>query len=85
MNDNKDISINGVVNTLNEDQREMLYYLVGYALDTGRNYICGTGNFDNSKQRELRELYSSLDNLQKITIDCLISDAIREYQEARNR
>jgi hypothetical protein len=85
MSDNKDISINDVVNTLNEYQRIMLYYLVGYALDTGRNYICGPGNFDNYKQRKLREIYNSISEEQKLAVDYLINEAMKEHQKARNR
>lgn len=81
----KDISINDVVNTLNEDQRKMLYYLVGYALDTGRNYICGPGNFDNHKQHELREIYNSINEEQKLTVDYLIKEAMKEHRKERNR
>ena len=81
----EDISINGVVNTLNGDQREMLYYLVGYALDTGRICICGTGNFDNSKQRKLREIYNSINEEQKLTVDYLINEAMKDHQKERNK
>ena len=64
-----DKSINEIFDTLNQEQRESIHYLVGHAVETGKNYIAGNGYFDNSKQRSLRKFYNDLNKEQKITVD----------------
>lgn len=69
--------------SLNYDQTEMVYYLVGYAIENGRNYLAGDGEFDGYRQRKLRAVYKTLDNEQRLLVDFLVNWGISQFEEMR--
>lgn len=79
------MTVADIFETLNDSQREMVYYLVGYAMDTGRNYIAGTGAFDNDKQRELRAVHKTLNEIQKAMVAMIVGEAIFEHNQSRSK
>lgn len=82
---NADMTVNDVIDTLNWEQRDMLYHLVGYALETGRNYLAGNGDFDNHIQRKLRKIYNDLNKEQKIVVTYSIKEAKKEYRNNKEK
>lgn len=82
--ENKDMSIDDIISALNYEQRDMLYTLIGYALETGRYYIAGNGDFDNHIQRNLRKTYNKLTKKQKIAVTYLVDEAINEFFRKRS-
>lgn len=69
--------------SLNYDQTEMTYYLVGYAIENGRNYLAGDGKFDGYKQRKLRNVYKTLNHEQCLVVNFLVNWGISQFEEMR--
>lgn len=69
--------------SLNYDQTEITYYLVGYAIENGRNYLASDGKFDRYRQRKLRAVYKTLDKEQRLLVDFLVNWGISQFEEIR--
>lgn len=62
-----------ILNNLQEKQRNDLYYVVGYALNNGREKTVRLAKY--------KELIKSFDNIQRKTLKFLIDEATKEKIE----
>lgn len=69
-----------VFDTLNEEQRMLAYYLVGYAIETGRYYLAGNGTSDNHDQAMKRTIYNGMNPGQRLAVDLLVEKTIKEVR-----
>lgn len=76
-----ELTVQDVYESLDGYQKDALYYLVGYALNTGRNYIPGNGDMDNAKQKELRRIFNNMNDDQQKLVRVLIDQAIDTYKQ----
>lgn len=72
-------TVNDVFQTLTEEQRNMVYKLVGYAVENRRYYLAGDGKFDNADQRRLREIYDGMNDEQRKLVNLLVEQAITDH------
>lgn len=79
----RDMFYHLIIDTLNSEQRDMFYHLISYAAGTGRNYIAGNGDFDNHIQRKLRKTYNELNKIQKNVVTYLVDKAINDFRKER--
>ena len=71
-----------VFKSLNYQQKEMSYAVIGYALETGKNILTSKSiTIDNHKSRKLRLIYNTLNEQQKTVVDYLIKEARKEFKE----
>lgn len=75
-------TINDIIESFNDEQKEMLYYFVGCAMETGKNYLLVKGDF---KQRKNLKVYESLSVLEKIVVEYIVKKAIEDYKVRNNK
>ena len=65
-----------VFNTFAGVQRDMAYYLIGYAMENDRFYLDGNGDWDDANRRRLRAIYRGLNDEQRMVLHYLIAKVL---------
>lgn len=77
----ENITLGEIYNSLNDQQINLLYFMVGHVIDYGKNY-----KFDNKTKEtayRYREIYESLDNEQAILFHAILANVRKEYRKKK--
>ena len=70
-----EMTISEIVDTLTEEQKRQLYYLVGSALEDRKD--------PRGRKTEYRDLVKPLEEIQKKCVDSLIDEALKESKKGK--
>lgn len=79
----KKTTLNDIYESMNPDQKTMLHYLVGHALETGEKISLNTKKLCHIEGFVSSTVYSTLNEDQKRLVDYMVDTGVAEFSRVR--